>query len=272
MKRRDRGQFIGPLKSKHTESTDGYKSKHLLVHVTSTGAGRAIVEDGKLEARYCRHFDKNLVYFFVDRPGYQPSGSDEKSDQINRFPFVFVHELDANAPIFHAYPFDTGAALEGMFDEKADPYVFVEDYELSSSTYGVEHHISWAFDNQMDYFKGFVNAPKKDTLEPWQSVERSYFDIAQLSSPVHNRPDNRASAVEVAFGKSFSVHKNNTRAIFPKQLIENGKNSNVQMMKVLSERRISWQGYNWLPNSRPIDFFQEISSYLEEMLTARGRK
>ena len=266
MKHRDRGQYINPLKRTVSNTEDASSSPHFLVHVTSVGAARAIVADGKIETTYCRHFKKPLVYFFVDRVGYRPPGSDTKSDQINRFPFVFIIQLNRNDSFFHAYPFDTGAALDGMFDEKADPFVFIEDYELNPTAEGVFAHIAWAFDSNLDYFKGHLNSEKKHTLNPWQSVERSYFDIAQLASPTHNRPDNRASAIEVALDMSLTVHKTGTYVIFPKQLIENGPNSNVPLTQLLLDRGISWQTYNWLPNSRPVDFFQEISHVMETFI------
>lgn len=269
MKRRNLGPYKDDMKR---PINSGKGLKHHLVHVTSVGAGREIIEAGKLEARACRHFGKDLVYFFIDRVGYRPSGSDEKSDQINRFPFVFVQPYITDKDFFHAYPFDTGAALSGLFEDKADPHVYLEDYELQNNLSGVSAHILWAFDNHEDYIHGDVSSDQKDKLNPWDSVERSFFDIAHLASPRHNRPDNRASAVEVAFDFSYSIHKNQTFAVFPKQLIEWGKNTNHDVVSRLNSRKIQWETYNWMPNSRPIDFFKEISETIAEALSRKEKK
>ena len=244
--------------------------RHHLVHVTTVGAGREIIEAGKLEANACRHFGTDLVYFFIDRVGYRPSGSDEKSDQINRFPFVFVQPFIQEQEFFHAYPFDTGAALDGLFDDKADPHVYLEDYELQNTLSGISAHILWAFDNFGDYIQGDVASARKEELNPWDSVERSFFDIAQLASRTHNRPDQRASTVEVAFNFSYSVHKSGSFAVFPRQLIEWGKNTNSEVVATLSKRKISWETYNWMPNSRPIDLYSEISNILDNRSAERG--
>lgn len=263
MKRRDRGDFRAPLKQVVAPPVEQGKQRFFAVHVTSVGAGRNILEEGMIEARYCRHFGKNLVYFFLNRAGYRPSGSEEKSDQINRFPFVFIQPLEKMGALFHAYPFDTGAALGGIFDEKADPYVYLEDYELEANFDGLSRHIHWAFDSSLDYFKGVLNYSRKETLAPWQSTERSFFDIAQLASPSHNRPDTRASAIELAIDASFGISGKATKIIFPKQLMESGASRNIPWLELISSRSVTWATYNWMPNCRPIDFFNEINDQIK---------
>lgn len=56
---------------------------------------------------------------------------EEKSDQINLFPFVFVVSPNNLGTPYHVYPFDTGGAASGVFHERADPYVPLEEYELA---------------------------------------------------------------------------------------------------------------------------------------------
>jgi hypothetical protein len=237
-----------------------------LVHVTSVGSGREILESDVIEARYCLHFDRHLVYFFLDRPGYKLSESDQKSDQINRFPFVFVVPFSDYPPPFHVYPFDTGAALKGLFDERSDPFVYLQDYELGKEKTEIQAHLRWAFGSRPDYFRGHLKADLGAGLAPWQAVENSFLRVAQAASPTHNRPDKRASAVEVAYDVNFPVSGGNMRAVVPKQLLEWGKNSNTQFIDVLNKSGVTWRTYDWSPNSRPGDFFTEISDIIESMI------
>ncbi len=259
VERRTRGNYRKPLQRNVSKDV---KDPLFIVHVTTVGYGREIIDQDIIEARYCRHFGKKLTYFFVDRPGYRMRESDEKSDQINRFPLVFVLPLAAFPAPYHVYPFDTGAALNKLFDEKADPHIFLDDYELGSSIAGINGYIRWAFGSRQDYFTGRLRADLEETFTPWDSTEKSVIDIARLASPAHNRPDKRASAIEIAYSANFSISRRDARVILPKQLLEWGKNSNTQMVEQLTSMSLDWFCYDWTPNARPADFFEDISQII----------
>lgn len=237
-----------------------------LVHVTYVGAGRQIIDADQIEVRYCKHFGKSLVYFFLERPGYRPGESDEKSDQINRFPFVFITPMPAEQSPFHVYPFDTGAALNKLFDDKADPFVYLEDYELGRERSQIAAHINWAFGSSEAYFRGDVLADTIAAINPWDDVEKSFFDIAQIATSTHNRPDKRASAVEIAFAANIPITHRGVKVILPKQLLEWGKNSNTHLLEKMRDKGIAWHPYNWSAFSRPDDFFEEITAIVEQMI------
>lgn len=259
MKRRTQGNYRKPLQ----RFTDAEAQTPLfIVHVTTVGNGREILDQDTIEARYCRHFNKNLTYFFVNRPGYRMRESDGKSDQINRFPFVFVIPFQDHPAPHHVYPFDTGAAMEKLFEEKADPYVFLDDYELGSSIANINGYIRWAFGSRQDYFTGRLRRDLDETFAPWDSIEKSTLDIARLASPTHNRPDKRASAIEVAYSANFSISNCGAKIILPKQMLEWGKNSNTQMVDQLASLSLEWFCYDWTPNSRPAEFFERISQII----------
>ena len=267
MKFRTRGEFTYPLRRKPVQKSSGFP-QFVLVHVTSVGYGREIVQDGQLEARYCKFFKDNLVYFFVDKASYRHNDLDEKSDQINRFPFVLVQQFDPKKIAFHAYPFDTGAAMNGLYEEKADPYVHLQDYEIGNTIEEISLHISWAFESRTDYFEGNLRSMVADTLNPWDSVEKSFLSIAQMATPQHNRPDKRASSVEVAFDYNFGIHKNDTHVVIPKQLIEWGQNRNLRILAELKRRKITWSTYDWLPNRRPSDYYSDINQIIRDRYIA----
>lgn len=269
MKRRQAGVAKRPLD--RPEATHPKKTPLHLVHVTSVGSGREIVEQGVLEARYCKFFKKNLLYFFVDRPGYRTRESSEKSDQINRFPFVFITRLNEREIPHHAFPFDTGAALSGLFDDRADPYIPLDDYEIGVNHSSISAHINWAFETRYDYFEGNLRVGIDDELSPWDSIERSYLDIAAMASPTHNQPDKRASAVEIAFSSNIHLSSRSFRAIIPKQLIEHITPSratltNTKLISDLDKYNITWDPYDWMPGRTPAEFFQEIHKITWEII------
>lgn len=177
-----------------------------LVHVTAVGAAREIIDAGQLEMRPCPVFKKDLLYFFVLRPAYRVSESDAKSDQINRFPFIFVVDPKNLAAPYHLYPFDTGGAFYGVFGDWPDPYVMLEDYELLPKLSAASGLIGWAFGSAINYFEGEVRQDLMKSLSPWESAAQSYLKIAGLatSGGGRNRPDKRASAIEVAYVLLFS--------------------------------------------------------------------
>ena len=215
-------------------------------------------------------FNKELVYFFLLRPAYRVSQSDEKSDQINRFPFVFVLRPTNVGTPHHVYPFDTGGAFSGVFGDKPDPYVRLEDYELLPTLSAAAGHIGWAFGSVDNYFYGSLKLGLVETLQQWESASRSFISIAALASSGHNQPDKRASAIEVAYRHHVPLKGNAILAVLPKQLLESGTATNVELIKKLNDQDIKWKEYDWHPNSKPDDFFDEISNIVFEHFNLRS--
>lgn len=231
-----------------------------LVHVTRVGAALEVIDAGQIEARFCKVFKTSLAYFFVLRPAFRIEDSDKKSKQIERFPFVFIVDPANLGPPRHVYPLDTGAAFSGVFGDRPSPNVYLEDYELAPDLASAKAHIGWAFGSLRDYFEGNLRVDLEANLEPWNFVENSYATIARMASSDYNRPDKRASAIEVAYDHHIQLHGNPVFAILPKQLLETATGRNGALIRLLRNRRVSYQAYDWQPNSTPDDFFAEITA------------
>jgi hypothetical protein len=186
-----------------------------LVHVTSVGAGREIVSLGQIDATYCDVFKRDLVYMFLARPAYRLRNGAAKSDQINRFPCAFVIRPDKLEAPFHIYPFDTGAGISGCYGDTVDPHVYLEDYELDPTLPAAQRHIAWAFGGNRQYFEGDLIPGLVQRLHAWQSVGRGWLAIAGLAATGSNRPDKRASAIEVAYSKHLPLKRHVRLVIFP---------------------------------------------------------
>lgn len=254
-----------------SDSVSPVSVDHLpLVHVTEVGSAREIVDREQIETRDCPVFKKKLTYFFLLRPAYRPKKDDDKSDHINHFPFVFIVSPDNLGPPFHVYPFDTGGAASGMFDERADKHVFLEDFELDQNFVGAKRHIAWAFGTLGAYFDGELKPDLAKALKPWEDVPLSFIAIAKLAALGANRADRRASAIEVAYQDHVRLKDNVKFVILPKQYLEDGDSKNIEFMRKLKKAGIDWITYNWQPNSAPEEYSEQINRLTREHFAKMG--
>lgn len=244
----------------------GDSSTLKLVHVTAVGAAKEIVQAGQIETRKCSHLSNDLAYFFVLRPAYRLRQGGEKSDQISRFPFVFVVSPDRLGDPHHVYPFDTGGALSGVFGDEPDPHVTLEDYELEPSMQAAAQHIEWAFGGVVPYFDGHVRPGLLEALPDFDLEGRSVLRIARLASSGHNQPDRRASAIEIAYSRHVPLADHVEFVVLPLQFLESGGVRNAPFFAALEKLGVRWAAYDWRPNMAPDDFRSEIERILRQRL------
>jgi hypothetical protein len=208
---------------------------------------------------------------FLARPAYRLRNGDAKSDQINRFPCVFVIRPDKLGPPFHIYPFDTGAGTSGCYGDVVDPHVYLEDYELDPDLPAAQRHIAWAFGGNRQYFDGDLIPGLVQSLHAWQSVGRGWLTIAGLAATGSNRPDKRASAIEVAYSTHLALKGHARLVIFPQQLIEDDRGKNSAFIEDLKNYNLSWKTYDWRPNETPDRFMDEITRIVRRSLEDAGQ-
>ena len=248
---------------------DGPSRQFYLAHVTPVGAARDIIRAQQIETRPCGRFGRDLVYFFALRPAYKAKGSGRKDVRIDHFPSVMLVDTEHMGLPFHVYPFDTGGALDGAFDEEASEYVYLEDYELESTLQAVNDHICWAFDTRADYFEGKLKQGFVEELPEWDVGARTFARIAGLASVGSNRPDGRASAVELAFNGHVRLEQIKLM-ILPKQFLEDPRGNNTEVISGLETAGVEWAVYEWQPNRAPGDFHSEINAMVREYLGRWG--
>lgn len=230
-----------------------------LVHITPVAYAKRIIASRKLEARLCGVFDRKLVYFFAMRTAYRFRGADEKSHQINRFPFVFILKPEAFETPFHVYPFDTGGADQGVFSTQADPFEYLEDYELEPSHDAVAGHLGWAFGSIESYLDGELRPDLLERVPMSETVTRGFVDIARMAGSGSNTPDKRASAVEVACDHNIDLKGNVLHAIIPDRYLESPEEEAVKsFIAALNDLLIPWSTYPWQPSKAPNEFFEDI--------------
>ncbi|WP_040306377.1 hypothetical protein [Ahrensia sp. R2A130] len=142
--------------------------------------------------------------------------------------FFLVSTENLGAP-YHVYPFDTGGAL----DEGASPAVYLEDYALEETLRAVNNHIAWAFGNSADYYDGKLRSDFGKDIPDWDSGPKTFGKIARLASVGSNRPDRRASAIEVAYARHVPL--NDVKfAVLPYQFLEDPSGRNTDMIDKLT--------------------------------------
>ena len=267
-----------PILKKRTSGADnptlrgrasGPKDSYYLVHVTSVGAAREIIRAEQIEMRYCEAFGRNLVYFFALRPAYKLKGSEEKRSIIDFFPSVFLVSTEHMPSPFHVYPFDTGGALQGAFDDGASDHVFLADYELETNFQAASDHISWAFETRENYYDGKLRPRFSEQFPSWDVGPLTFEKIAGLASIGRNRPDRRASAIELAFETHVRLDRIRL-IILPKQFMEHPAGDNTEMIESLKAARVEWETYEWQSNRTAADFHGEINGIVREHLKNWG--
>jgi len=246
------------------------RTEFYLVHVTAVGSAREIIRAGQIESRACKVLGANLLYFFAMRPAYKLRGEDQRNDILDFFPFVFLVSTDNLGAPYHVYPFDTGGALEGAFDEGASPAVYLEDYALEETLQAVNDHIAWAFGTPADYYDGKLRPDFGKDIPDWDSGPKTFAKIARLASEGSNRPDRRASAIEVAYARHVPL-SDVKFAVLPYQFLEDPHGPNTDMIDRLTAAGVAWETYQWRPNRAPADFQSEINRLVREHLAMNGQ-
>lgn len=263
LRKRTSGDHNRTLRGRASGPTDSY----YLVHVTSVGAAREIIRAEQIETRYCRLFNRNLVYFFALRPAYKLKESEKKQSIIDFFPSVLLVNTERMGSPFHVYPFDTGGAIEGAFDDGASEHVYLEDYELESSFQAANDHIFWAFETRENYYDGKLKQVFTEQFPPWEVVPLTFAKIAGLASVGSNRPDRRASAIELAFDAHVRLDAIRL-IILPKQFMEHPSGNNTEILTKLATAGVEWKTYEWQSNRTPADFHSEINQIVREHLVS----
>lgn len=238
--------------------------------MTAVGAAREIIRAGQFETRKCPVFSRNLVYFFALRPAYKLKGSDQKQSVVDFFPFVFVVSPENLGAPYHVYPFDTGGAHSGAFDEGASPWFYLDDYELEVNLQAASDHIAWAFGDRANYYDGTLIAGFVNEFPDWDVGPITFGKIAALASVGSNRPDKRASAIEIAFDHHVNL-KEVKLAILPRQFLEDPDGNNTEIIDKLTATGVPWDTYEWTPNRAPADFQNEINKMVRAHLISQGQ-
>jgi hypothetical protein len=244
-----------------------------LVHVTEMGVGNAIIFSGQLQARKCKVFNKNLLYFFLGRPAYRLPGENEASEHISRYPCVFIVDPSLVKPS-QVYPFDTGAAKAGFY-ENADPHLGIKDYMLDGTYEGARKQLGFAFEDVDDYFDGRIRSGLTDDVPHYDQATHSYVAIANQANRGVNdagKYDDRASAIEIATERHLDIKDAVQLIIMPQQFLDGPQGGkNMKLLERINGLGLSVSLYNWQSTRSPADFRAEIKNKVLAHYKARPK-
>jgi len=114
---------------------------------------------GQIEARPCVLFKRDLR-IHVPRPSaYRLRNGDAKSDQINRFPCVFVISARQAWTALPYLSVRHRSRSVRLLRDTVDPHVYLEDYELNPTLPAAQRHIAWAFSGKPPVISKAISSP-----------------------------------------------------------------------------------------------------------------
>lgn len=234
-----------------------------LVHMTLAGHARDIIDAGRIQARRCRVFERDLVYFFFGKPAYRYKGDLEKEDLVYRFPAAFL--LDpAKVGHHHVYPFDTGAAKLGLYRD-ADQTLGIVDYELMPDQTSPQRMLQWAFHDVDAYMRSDVKGELTGGVPEFDQVTQSFERIARRARPGTNlegRYDGRAVSIEVATNQDVSLGDAVDCVILPEAFLESKGKTNRVAIDSLNGLGVETLTYEWAPHRTPHSYKSEIEALI----------
>jgi hypothetical protein len=240
-----------------------------LVHVTSAGHASEILEQEQLVTKKCEVFEKHLVYLFLCHASYRRKDWEKKSDSLSMFPVAFILDPSKIGHPHQIYPFDTGAAVNGIYRGAHADGVYLEDFALSQDLDSTRRFIAWAFGSLNAYLdrKLKEEGQLSETYERWQFVPGQFIHIARQAAPGQNEhPDGRAASIEVAYDKHLPLYGSVRCIIVPDAFLVNTKtkNQNSILTEFLDKSGAAIKVYRWRPNDAPNWHMAEIERLCRE--------
>jgi hypothetical protein len=240
-----------------------------LVHVTSAGHASEILEQEQLVTKKCEVFEKHLVYLFLCHASYRRKDWDKKSESLSMFPVAFILDPTKVGNPYQIYPFDTGAAVNGLYRNAQTDGVYLEDFALAQDFDSVRRFITWAFGSLSGYLDRKLRdeAELSKTYQHWQFVPGRFVHIARQGAPGQNEhPDGRASSVEVAYDKHVPLHSAVRCIIVPDAFLEDAttKTQNPTLLEFARKYSVDIKVYQWRPNDAPNWHMSQVEKLCRE--------
>jgi len=171
---------------------------------------RNIFVSRKISPNQCKVFKKDLTYLFYGKPAYRVSGDGSTSRDCGRFPVTFIIQLDdSSVSIEQAFPFDTGAFTNGIFEDVCDTEKNPAKYELGSSLEDIRKFITCFYGTDKNYY--CTPNENKDNFKPFSFELQRILRLIQGSSS--KRYDNRAYTVELQIANPIMFDSSSIKAI-----------------------------------------------------------
>lgn len=233
-----------------------------LVHSTRCEFLAEIAASNSLCPFPCDVFGEALVYLFYGRPAYRSKRGQLPNTGIDLCPICFILRTPQIAPqIERIFPFDTGAAHNGLFETTVSRNDF-RKFSLGKDIESAQRLLSHFFSSSLDYFLG---EPKRSADLPATAGDAAlYYDlIAREGEQVF---DDRRSAVELQSRCSLDLRGAVWAVVAPTALLRRNDVPNAVMNE--------WGGilktYPTYKGCAPAEYYPVVREIVREFLIGGG--
>lgn len=204
-----------------------------IFHSCSGLAGQSILHSDSLEARKCKVFKKELLYFFYGKPAYhiQTTGL-PNTTMVYRCPVCFIVDIDKIKP-YRIYPFDTGAYMAGLYNEfsiQANETELQQEYALGKKKENIQAYVKSFFLDNEHYLNGEcakhilgkqVVTEGSDSTRRVDETEPSIIKLLRmLNCDGEFVIDERSRTVEIVCDKGILISDAVEHVILPNNLLD----------------------------------------------------
>jgi len=185
-----------------------------LTHVTDCANLEGIVESGKLEARHCTVFDKNLLYLFYGKPAYRRKWDGESTTNLGFARVCFILKDDLSLQANRMLPFDSGAFFSRYRHAFYDK-VGIEAFDVEPLIHP-RKVVAAFYSSFSDYFwmKPMVGLSFPLT----KTIVDSYYKL--ITGGLKEAFDDRCASIELQYEQSVPLTGQVLAIIAPNQMFE----------------------------------------------------
>jgi hypothetical protein len=221
-----------------------------LVHTTDVYRFTNVLDDGRLEPRECRVFDKEpLLYFFYGRPSYRANSKEPPTALDHYLPVCLLFRSSAVNPIKRVFPFDSGGFHDDLYADAFHKDMKLNDFGLEPDIDTPGRVISLFLETPEAYLRARpVNATNLDATE---LEAKSY--LALISQRLSNNMDNRVSGIEIQFEGPLDIDGAIEAVVLPDTLY-----SSPVIQSKLAAANIEALPYPQIDRQRPSEYVTKI--------------
>lgn len=227
-----------------------------LLHSCEGYSGKKIIASGELQAKLCKVFNKNLLYFFYGKPSYPVAEKNQEKRTDDYYcPMCFIINTQ-KVDIYQVFPFDTGAFKGDRYIGFIHRDMELDNFELENNTDAILAYISVMFENNEDYLNGICH-----------QVESNMMEIQALLNMFNAKGsfqvDERANTLEVITEHNVRLADAVECIILPKNLLRV-----KEIREFIRDNNVMYKAYNIRRLTSPDRYneivYQLVMEYLDE--------
>lgn len=188
-----------------------------LTHVTDCAYLGGIVESGKLEARYCSVFDKNLLYLFYGKPAYRRKWDGDGTSNLGFARVCFILKDDVSKQASRMLPFDSGAFFSRYHHAFYDK-IGIDAFDVDPAVHP-KKIVAAFYEGFSDYF--WMKPILGLQIPLTKNIVDSYYKL--ITGGLKESFDDRCASIELQYEQSLPLIGQIEAIIAPNQMFEDAE-------------------------------------------------